>query len=448
MPNLGGYRDFNSSPHCRVSVSSSGSSASNRDSVFSTTSTRTTASSSSNQSTDSKFWCTSCEKTFKRKFDWKRHLEEFHERWRKYPCPDCNQSFWGPNTFNQHHKGAHGCQTCPHAESVVKYTRKRKAWGCGFCAALHRQFEKHIDHVAAHFDTGSTKADWLHSNVIYGLLHQDPVHELWKHQLAENQHLFQGHQPHFSWIPETTGRAQGYAENESPGQLQDLLEFFDGSKDAAERVVRVAWRTMQVLLQPKGCSPAQSLLPHRSHSTASNLHKHVSIASPSPIRGLMSRRTMSNVAYPGPKRADTRSASISTTPPFTPATVPETMYVQSPPLQQHGGGSPFQGFVHQQPPQSQVHNRTPSLDKELPPVPLATDMAMDLDMSIFGDAPGALLMPPGIGGSDDWTSRANTLVNGDSMPNPLAPHQHFPATAWPDLNMFGTANPEPPTDFR
>lgn len=426
------------------------SASSNRDSVFSTTSTRTTASSSSNQSTDSKFWCTSCEKTFKRKFDWKRHLEEFHERWRKYPCPDCNQSFWGPNTFNQHHKGAHGCQTCPHAESVVKYTKKRKAWGCGFCAALHRQFEKHIDHVAAHFDTGSTKADWLHSNVIYGLLHQDPIHELWKNQLAENHHLFQGHQPHFSWIPETTGRAQGYAENENPGQLQDLLEFFDGSKDSAERVVRVAWRTMQVLLQPKGSNingvAHQSFLPQRSHSTASNLHKHVSITSPSP-RG--PRRAMANAAYPG-MRGDTRSAPAATS---FPATVPEA-FVQSPsPMQTDSNNSSFQGFV--QPPPSHIqqqpqnHNRVSSLDKELPPVPLGTEMAMDLDLSMFADAPGALLMPPGLVG-DDWTSRSNTLVSGDpimagSLASGTSPG--YAPTIWPDIHMFGT-DPEPSAEFR
>lgn len=345
---------------------------------------------------------------------------------------------------------------------MVRYTKKRKAWGCGFCAALHRQFEKHIDHVAIHFDTGSTKADWLHSNVIYGLLHQDPIHELWKNQLAENQHMFEGHHPQYSWIPETTGRAQGYAENENPGQLQDLLEFFDGSKESAEKVVRVAWRTMQVLLQPKGTpSITQSSLLQRSHSSASNLHKHVSIASPSP-RAHQLRRAMSNAAFPkafpNAKRAEVRSSA--STPAGFPAAVPGT-FVQSPPPPLHPNHSAFhQGFV---PP----HNRTSSLDKELPPVPPGTDMEtdlaamdLDLDLSVFGnapDAPGALLLPPGM--AEDWTSRANTLVNGMDGGDPMAvvgslpPNQQFapPAAAggWPDMNMnmFGT-NPNGPGGFR
>ena len=74
------------------------------------------------------YWCTFCDVAFQRKFDWKRHEDEFHERYKRYPCPNCNRIFWGANTFNQHHKNAHGCTTCPHAERVVKYTQKKTAW--------------------------------------------------------------------------------------------------------------------------------------------------------------------------------------------------------------------------------------------------------------------------------------------------------------------------------
>ncbi|RYP16615.1 hypothetical protein DL765_005006 [Monosporascus sp. GIB2] len=444
------YNNFtvNSPAHAyRVSISSSThssslSSSSNRDSIFSTaSSTRTTASSSSNQSSDSKFWCTSCEKTFKRKFDWKRHLEEFHERSRKYPCPDCNQSFWGPNTFNQHHKSAHGCQTCPHAENVVKHMPKRKAYGCGFCAALHRAFEKHVDHVAIHFDSGSTKADWLHSNVIYGLLHQDPILEMWKNMVA-NQDMLKGLQPQFSWIPETTGRAQGYVENEHPGQLQDLLEFFDGSKDSAEKIVFTAWRTVQVL--PKGSGMLQSP-PQQRHSTSSNMHKMVYMTPPNSSRGSC-RRTMSNAAYPSSKRADTRGSAPAN---FT-AVVPETAFVQSPqPIHQQppSNNSFHHSFVQQ--PQPQTHNRTPSLDKELPPVPMGTDMnmtAMNLDQPLFGGAPGSLLLlPPDLG--EDWNSIANTLV-GEDLPFAAAP----PQPGWGgDIHMFEVPNhggQGPPAEYR
>jgi hypothetical protein len=74
------------------------------------------------------YWCTFCDVAFQRKFDWKRHEDEFHERYKRYPCPNCNRIFWGANTFNQHHKNAHGCTTCPHAERVVRYTQKKTAW--------------------------------------------------------------------------------------------------------------------------------------------------------------------------------------------------------------------------------------------------------------------------------------------------------------------------------
>jgi hypothetical protein len=74
------------------------------------------------------YWCTFCDVAFQRKFDWKRHEDEFHERYKRYPCPNCNRIFWGANTFNQHHKNAHGCTTCPHAERVVKYTQRKQAW--------------------------------------------------------------------------------------------------------------------------------------------------------------------------------------------------------------------------------------------------------------------------------------------------------------------------------
>lgn len=78
------------------------------------------------------YWCTFCDVAFQRKFDWKRHEDEFHERYKRYPCPNCNRIFWGANTFNQHHKNAHGCTTCPHADRVVKYTQKKTAWYVDF----------------------------------------------------------------------------------------------------------------------------------------------------------------------------------------------------------------------------------------------------------------------------------------------------------------------------
>lgn len=81
------------------------------------------------------YWCTFCNVDFQRKFDWKRHEDEFHERYKRYPCPKCNRIFWGANTFNQHHKDAHGCTTCSHAIHVVRYTKRKRAWYV-FCVVV------------------------------------------------------------------------------------------------------------------------------------------------------------------------------------------------------------------------------------------------------------------------------------------------------------------------
>lgn len=140
-----------SSFNTRLSVSTTSSKSSGRASVLSTTTTMSSVSSqggaqeiapplppppappvkTSNRGTSKPpgaYWCTFCDVAFQRKFDWKRHEDEFHERYKRYPCPNCNRIFWGANTFNQHHKNAHGCTTCPHADRVVRYTQRKQAW--------------------------------------------------------------------------------------------------------------------------------------------------------------------------------------------------------------------------------------------------------------------------------------------------------------------------------
>ena len=204
------------------------------------------------------YWCTSCETSFKRKYDWKRHEDEFHERWRKYPCPEpgCNRSFWGSNSFNQHHKQCHGCTTCPHAEKVVKFLRKRKYWACGFCSALHPARERHVEHVARHFESGLTKGDWMHSRVVYGLLHQPLIHEAWDALVDSKQADYMGRRPQFSWHPSKTGRAQGFLEKENNGQLQDLLEFFSGNEGEAQFIVNSAYNLADIVLTTGGPTPS------------------------------------------------------------------------------------------------------------------------------------------------------------------------------------------------
>ncbi|KAK0628301.1 hypothetical protein B0T17DRAFT_478709, partial [Bombardia bombarda] len=187
------------------------------------------------------FWCTFCDVAFQRKFDWKRHEDEFHERYKRYPCPNCNRIFWGANTFNQHHKNAHGCTTCPHADQVVKYTQRKQAWACGFCGGFLASRDRYFDHVARHYEDGCNKSHWNHSLVIYGLLHQPSITHTWKELDTELYgHLPRAHQPMLEWDPKVTGHAQGFLEGDSPGKLQDLLEFFNDTRDDPRFIARLA----------------------------------------------------------------------------------------------------------------------------------------------------------------------------------------------------------------
>ncbi|KAK4119355.1 hypothetical protein N657DRAFT_684559 [Parathielavia appendiculata] len=196
------------------------------------------------------YWCTFCDVDFQRKFDWKRHEDEFHERYKRYPCPNCNRIFWGANTFNQHHKNAHGCTTCPHADRVVKYTQKKTAWACGFCGGFLASRDRYFDHVARHYEDGCNKSHWNHSLVIYGLLHQPSISQAWKELDAELYgHLPRNQQPLFEWDHDLTGHAQGFLEGENPGKLQDLLEFFNEGRDDPKLLARLAHESATIRLR-------------------------------------------------------------------------------------------------------------------------------------------------------------------------------------------------------
>ncbi|KAM0425000.1 hypothetical protein ACHAPT_009801 [Fusarium lateritium] len=333
------------------------------------------------------YWCTSCETSFKRKYDWKRHEDEFHERWRKYPCPEpgCNRSFWGSNSFNQHHKQCHGCKTCPHAEKVVKFLRKRKYWACGFCSALHPARERHVEHVARHFESGMTKGDWMHSRVVYGLLHQPLIHEAWDALVASKQAEYNGRRPQFSWHPSKTGRAQGFLENESPGQLQDLLEFFSGDDGEAQWIVSVAYDLADIVLtsapipspQYSHTSLAPQAFPHDPRMSFMTL----------PTQGHPGHQSM--MPSPDPQQASFaapfRNTIMVPSQPFTPTARP------SPDSSSHSPMGPSTSPLMPPPASSPLDKR------ELPPPPQSQGQEPGESMMDFEYSPAPVVF-------DDWES--------------------------------------------
>ncbi|EAQ89497.1 hypothetical protein CHGG_06116 [Chaetomium globosum CBS 148.51] len=237
------------------------------------------------------YWCTFCDVAFQRKFDWKRHEDEFHERYKRYPCPNCNRIFWGANTFNQHHKNAHGCTTCPHAERVVKYTQKKTAWACGFCGGFLASRDRYFDHIARHYEDGCNKSHWNHSLVIYGLLHQPTISQAWKDLDSELYgHLPRNQQPMLEWDPKSTGHAQGFLEGESPGKLQDLLEFFSESRDDPKFLARLAHDSATIRLRTEVQPTVAPVPPPTSSSSRpiSEPPKHKAVMKSSPLTKHMS----------------------------------------------------------------------------------------------------------------------------------------------------------------
>jgi hypothetical protein len=372
------------------------------------------------------YWCTSCETSFKRKYDWKRHEDEFHERWRKYPCPEpgCNRSFWGSNSFNQHHKQCHGCKTCPHAEKVVRFLRKRKYWACGFCSALHPARERHVEHVARHFESGLGKADWMHSRVVYGLLHQPLIHNAWDAIVTAKQAEFGGRRPQFSWHPSKTGRAQGFLEKENPGQLQDLLEFFSGDEGEAQWIVSIAFELSDMAFsntQPPVPAPSPQaqfapnvMAPPSGYSQPQDAR--MSFATPLP-----SQAPQQMLASPASGTPNSfTSAPYRNTAAFVPSQAfPSGQQQHSPNLQQQSSTAPSQ---------------PPHLDKrELPPVPQGHAPSMADGMMDFEYSPNPVIF-------EDWESIASSTFLDTSAHHQQQQQQANQTAGWGMGQYFSDPN--------
>ncbi|KAK3332567.1 hypothetical protein B0T19DRAFT_439392 [Cercophora scortea] len=203
------------------------------------------------------YCCLSCDTKFMRKFDWKRHEIEFHEKESCYPCPEpeCDKVFFQAPTFNTHHRSQHGCITCPHSGTVFKTLRKRTGRGCGFCGGFYSSLTRYFDHVAQHFEDNATKDMWQHSLVLYGLLHSQRLHDAWRRAITALPSGFR-----LEWNVKTSGRLDGYPELGS--SLQDELEFFDGTTEEAEILVQKALGLARVIV-PGSTEPVTGFRLHQ-----------------------------------------------------------------------------------------------------------------------------------------------------------------------------------------
>jgi hypothetical protein len=147
------------------------------------------------------FQCTFCTETFRTKHDWQRHEKSLHlslERWvcapdgprtanpesKKMSCAFCGKAepsdahieshnhsacqersldertFYRKDHLRQHLKLVHNVVFLGWAMESWKVTSPQIRSRCGFCGIVMDSWSIRVDHLAEHFKTGNTMADW------------------------------------------------------------------------------------------------------------------------------------------------------------------------------------------------------------------------------------------------------------------------------------------------
>jgi len=147
------------------------------------------------------FQCTFCTETFRTKHDWQRHEKSLHlslERWvcapdgpraldpetNRVSCVFCGQAnpddahveshnhsacqersleertFYRKDHLRQHLKLVHGSKFMTWSMEPWKVATPEIRSRCGFCGIVMDTWTIRVDHLAEHFKTGNTMADW------------------------------------------------------------------------------------------------------------------------------------------------------------------------------------------------------------------------------------------------------------------------------------------------
>lgn len=147
------------------------------------------------------FQCTFCVESFRTKHDWQRHEKSLHlslERWvcsasggtsmcrdkREMSCVFCGfarpdashlemhnyssclerelaeRTFYRKDHLRQHLRLVHGCKFNPWSMELWRATIPDVKSTCGFCGLKMTTWQKRADHLAEHFKSGKSMADW------------------------------------------------------------------------------------------------------------------------------------------------------------------------------------------------------------------------------------------------------------------------------------------------
>ncbi|KAJ4864631.1 homeobox KN domain-containing protein [Trichoderma breve] len=123
------------------------------------------------------FQCTFCTETFRTKHDWQRHEKSLHLSLERWVNPDdahveshnhsaCQErsleerTFYRKDHLNQHLRLVHNVKFMEWAMKLWRVATPEIRSRCGFCGIVMDTWTIRVDHLAEHFKTGYSMADW------------------------------------------------------------------------------------------------------------------------------------------------------------------------------------------------------------------------------------------------------------------------------------------------
>lgn len=227
-----------------------------------------------------KWYCTICHKgPFKGKPGWKKHEEKKHfpnftafcqpnigMDGRIITCSICNVE----NPECRHFASCRGAECATKKLSDRKYLTKesfichlqtehllpshspqveewqrtppRHVWACGFCADWSiNGIEDRFRHIARHYETDCTIADWKHSDVTYKLLYQPYILSEWFEQCRSRfaPQTHPGEWPDIFWSDD---EAKALQERLTAGQEEDARKLAEDAFNASQIGKQMQWR--------------------------------------------------------------------------------------------------------------------------------------------------------------------------------------------------------------
>lgn len=147
-------------------------------------------------------------KTFKAKFDWKKHEMRMHQTGEDWPCivKGCNRIFDRQKDFVKHHQRYHSGRPLPPLNEIGIQLLPRRVFGCGFdkCKEVSIGWDERCDHVARHMKTGALFEQWKYSNVIRNLIRQEALYDTWKELMNCINERLRESRSQTSWRPDNS----------------------------------------------------------------------------------------------------------------------------------------------------------------------------------------------------------------------------------------------------